>query len=237
MSEASPETSPQPNAIAVDDVTDDVIVTTKPFALTPKAYFKIMLRINFGKIWWHLPFIATVILGLELARWRFLGYFGTEPYPGLAFFILVMEIGLFAYLALYYGKVYWHLRATAYHQSNKAIMHPRVMTLSRKKLVVQAVDENPEEDSVWVYKNEDVFQTVTTKWCYLFFLTPIMFVYVLKDAFQNDADREFFETTILPTYPQQKSSLKRGILYYFLSVAVTIAAGVVAAIITLFILQ
>lgn len=216
------------------DANDNVTITTKPFEFTPQAYLKTMLRITLGKHWWFFPFAATVFLILESVRYLFSGYFGHEPHSELAVFVLLVEIGLLVYILAYYFCIYWQLRAAAYHQSNKVVMRPRVVTLSRKKIIVNA-DNDDEEDSVWVYKNEDIFQTMALKRYYLFFLTPLLFVFVLKDAFQSDADRELFEKTILPAYPRQKSELKRGILFYFVILAVTIAAGIAAALISGFI--
>jgi hypothetical protein len=229
MAETHPEQTPQPDATDHDDVT----VTTKLFALTPKAYFQILLGNMFGKHWWYFPYAATILLVLELARWLFLGYFGHEPHLELAGFYLMLEIVMFAFLVVYYGWIYFYLRSVAYHPSNKAIMHPRNMTLSRNKLVAQASSDDAGESNVWVYKREDIFQATTRKWCYLFFLTPHMFVYVSKDAFQNDTDRELFEKTILPAYPRPKSMLKRGILYYFLGIAIITMAVIVTVLICL----
>ena len=229
MTETTPEQIPQPDATAPDDVT----VTTKPFALTPKAYFRILLGNMFGKHWWCFPFFATGLFFLEAMRWLSMGYFGTEPKLELSNIVLTTEIALIVFIGVYYGFVCLYLRSVAYHPSNKAIMHPRNMTLSRNKLVAQANSDDAEESNVWVYKREDIFQATTRKWCYLFFLTPHMFVYVSKDAFQNDTDRELFEKTILPAYPRPKSMLKRGILYYFLGIAIITMAVIATVLICL----
>lgn len=179
---------------------DDVMVTTQPFALTPKTYFRISLRIMFWNHWWIVPYLLTVFIALELARYAFLtGYFDGEPAPDFAGFILKMEIFLLLFVVLYYGLLCRRIRAGAYHKSNQSVMLPRTTTFSKEKFEIRQNHDG--ECSHWTYAKSDVFCVATLKKCYLFFITPAMFVFVSKDAFPNDSDRDNFEKVILSEYP------------------------------------
>ena len=119
--------------------------------------------------------------------------------------VIVSLFGVFLY-------GYYRLRATIYRQSNQAFMRQqRTVAIDKTQLVVQFLTEDQKEttESNCIYKQEDIFQVVTLKWCCIFFTTPAVFVFVPKRAFQNPGDLECFEKTILSVYPPRKKMTYR----------------------------
>jgi hypothetical protein len=192
----------------------EVTITTQPFELTPKEYLRILLRVMDRKYWWLSSLYSMMIFSLLFLMYLSTGHFGFEADLEMSKTLFKWLIILCLFVVSYVIYYYFYLRSFAHHPSNRVIMLPRTITFDKKQIIARASSEGPDDtvESVWVYKNEDVFQVANLNWCYLFFVTHAMFVFIPKNAFQNSEDREYFEKEILPLYPPRKLKFWQGVI-------------------------
>ncbi len=189
---------------------EETTVTTRPFALTPKEYFQILLRLAYWKCWWQIAMVMLVALfslGLCLIDDANVRYGG---FLGFAVFGLISLIGLLWPL--------YKCMSFAYHPGNKAVMKTVQYTLSKNRVI--AIE--PESGNVSTHLRQDFFAIEKCKKYYLVWLTANLMFYLAKDAFQSPEDIETFEKEILPAYPLQKRSLFYGIFYLVVIFSFTI---------------
>jgi len=189
------------NASAIPHEPPDVTVTTKPFALTPKVYFRILLRITYWNAWWRLAIIAVF-----MAYCLFLCCFKDEGvrFGGLLGVVISGSLLIFGSLYCYFKN-----RSIAHHPANKVVMKMSQITLSKKRIVANEL----ENGNVAMYDKSDIFAIEQCKGYFLLWLTPHLMLYLAKDAFQDQDDLTTFEEKILPEYPQLKRRLRSGIFY------------------------
>jgi len=228
------ETMSDPNEsadLATPQEPPQVTITTLPFELTPKEYLRISINIYVGKCWWLSLLYLFLLLSMQFLKMLYMGYFGTRVKLEMANNLFMWQAMLMVFAVCFILFLYYYLRAAAYHPSNRAIMVPRTMTFDKKQIIAKASNEGQDDvvESVWVYKKEDVFQVANLSWCYLFFITPIMFVFIPKIAFQTPEDREYFEKEILSLYPPKKLKYWQGALSCMAVIFIGIVVGVIAS--------
>jgi len=181
----------------------EVTITTLPFALTPAVYFRILLRITLWKNWWQIGFLIVVAVGFLV-----LCYIDGKVIHSIAFpgFVLCSLIPLFWLL---YAIFKCH--SLAHHPANKPIMKTRVNILSKDRIIIN----EPESESVANFTREDIFAIEKCKGYYMIWVTQQQMLYLPKNAFAVPKDLCTFESEILPVYPEQKRSLRNGIIFLF----------------------
>jgi|GEM_PF-2698630 len=195
----------------------EVTITTLPFALMPKEYFRVSLRNMFWETWWF--FLAIILVALLLLKYIIMapadlvdvsGYFNVLI-NGL---ILIGSLGIFL-LVVFIFVCYWR----AYH--NKAghiYFQKRQSTISRN----QVTEFQTNEGNLWKYKKDQSYGVEILHWCYLFWVAQNMFVFIPKTAIANEQDRMILEKEILPVYPKRKRRIWPGLLYSFGCLTLTI---------------
>jgi len=192
-----------------------VTITTLPFELTPKVYFRILLRIMFLGIWWVIALVAVFALFcislffFNDANVRFGGFLG------LVFFSTIILILILRF---------WFLcRNTAYHPSSKVTMKTVVMVLAKDQIVAH----EPENSNVSMYLRDEIYLVEKCKNHYVIWVTHQLIHYLPKNAFSTPEDIKAFESKILPAYKELKRSLIPGFFYLIAILASTIIFGLI----------
>jgi len=184
-----------------------VTITTLPFELTPKVYFRINLRNVFWDIWWIIALVAVVALYclslccINDANVRFGGFLGFVIFSAMALIVILR---------------FWFIcRTNAYHPSNKAVLKTHVMVLAKDQIIAH----EPEIGNVSMYIRDEIYAIEKCRDYYVIWVTHQLIHYLPKDAFSTPEDIKTFETEILPAYKELKRSLKQGFLYLTLIIA------------------
>ena len=180
-------------------------IITKPFALTPETYLRILLRNASWNRWWLMAIIAICMF-----FFLFLCCSNDENIRFGGFFWSIISGAYLLFSLFYYYFIY---RRTAYHPASKVLMKTRQMTLTKDLIIANVIDDG----GVSRLKKEEIFRIEQCKNYYMIWIAPHMFLYLAKDAFQNQEDLKTFEEKILPEYPQLKRKLRYGI-YYIIAV-------------------
>jgi YcxB-like protein len=145
------------------------MIKTKPFRLTPKMYFKIVVMRQLRRSWWLHTLVlcyAVYLLNMEEGRRS----------------TVVLAIVGFAYLPA--CIVYYYFWATS--SENNMLFEKREMTAYEDKLTMSA----GESSSNLSYSS--IRHIVETPEFLLLYIAKSMFVYVPKNAFANSDDLDAF---------------------------------------------
>lgn len=152
------------------------MIQTKSIQLTKNRFFITLLSIYLKNRWWLL--VLYIFLGFTLC-FDHNKDFGKKFF---AFFFLLYPILMVLR--------YWQF---ANSNDNKVFLLERNFEMTEDKIIGHLSDGTVSEILV-----EHFVKTVELKKSYLLYLSKIQFIYIPKDSFQNENDRNWFTQTILP---------------------------------------
>lgn len=152
------------------------MITTREITLDPKTFFRVLLNLNFRLKTRILYAIAATLAIVWIAM-----------YPGQKqFWLLLAAVCLFPLVTVF---LTWR---TANNKMNRSFAVPRSYTICDTQITARLAGGEEE-----VFDLAHIHRINRTRHYYLLFTTPIEFIYLPYDAFQSEADREWFEQHIV----------------------------------------
>jgi hypothetical protein len=151
------------------------MVRTKKIQLTNKTFFKTLLSVYLKKRWWLILFILIIaILSLfnrnEDTSNDFLIYFGFIYPP-----IILLQ--------------FWRF---ANSKDNKIFLLERDYEIDNEKII-----GNLSDGTSSTIMNNLFIKTIQLKKTYLLYISKTQFIYIPKDAFLTEQDKNWFEKEIV----------------------------------------
>lgn len=213
------EISPQPDAKTADDVT----VTTKPFALTPKKYSRILLRLALWNNLWLVVLMVVCVLVL-------LGTDRPEEESIVSIIIRSTVSCIIIFLLCFF--YYWlKCQSIVNLPANKTAMKTNVLVLGKNWITFNTPQEGSfviysastvQEDCVYSIATDSIYVVENYQDYYLIWLSQDSMHYLPKNAFASPEDLETFETKILPTYPFKNVSPNYRKIFFSVTVIVIV---------------
>lgn len=152
------------------------MITTHEITLDPKTFFRLLLRLNFKRKTKLLYALAAVMAITWIIMY---------PYQG-QLYILLAAVCLFPILTVF---LTWR---TANNKMNRGFTVPRYFTITDSGITAHLAGGEQEQ-----FEIARTPKIVCTRNYYLLFTSPIEFIYLPFAAFGSDADREWFEQSIV----------------------------------------
>lgn len=151
------------------------MITTKNIKQTSKEYFKILVMINIKKRWWIFVLLWLLAL-VNIIRGRM---------DTFNIFFIVFSI---VYPLLYLAYLFWFANS----KDNKLYFIERYYDIYEDKIIGFLSDgtESP-------IKLEYFVRVLEMKNYYLLYISKAQFVYLPKDSFKSEQDKDWFENNIL----------------------------------------
>lgn len=143
-------------------------IETQSFKLTPNTFFKIIAATRLRRSWWmYLGYFAFALFFLK-------DFYQSQLTSYMVIFGFAYPPAVFGYL------FYW-----AHSSKNKAFFLERKLTFDEDKII--STDEDGAHNEIF-WKN--VFAVVDRTQYWLLYIAKGQFIYLPKDAFQSDKDRQ-----------------------------------------------
>lgn len=151
------------------------MITTEKIQLTSLDLFKILLITYFKKKWWL--FLLIWAMGASL--------FLDSRNDSFADFFVVFAISYPIYFLIFYWRY-------ANSKDNKIFLLERYYGISEDK-IVGILDDGTESP----IKLEHFIKVVELKKFYLLYISKSQFIYIPKDSFKSESDKEWFVKEIV----------------------------------------
>ena len=154
------------------------MITTDKIQLTSKDFFKIILTISFRKKWWGFVFFGILAMVLVFQEDRY----------SLKEFLIIFAI-LFPVVFVIKHWIY------SYSKDNRIFLLERHFEIYEDKIV-----EILNDGTNSLIKNDHFIKVIRTKKFYLLYFAKEQFIFIAKDSFKSEKDKEWFEREILRKY-------------------------------------
>lgn len=151
------------------------MITTKNFQLTPKEFFLTLIKVYLKKRWWYFPLIWTFAVIFSL----------NDGVDSFAQFYVLFSI-IYPIVLLY---KYW---AYANSKDNKIFLIERYFDIYEDRLVGFLSDGT--ENTI---KTEHFIKLIDLENMYLLYIAKTQFIFIPKDSFKKEQDKEWFEKNIV----------------------------------------